>query len=110
MSTNIPAREVPFPTSFALAEAPVSKADREPEEPQLEVDQVQGNILAGFNKDNQILVFMQIKDTRAFKVWLRAIIPFVATTDEVLHFNRLFKMIRSRRGGCRGTPWEKTGA
>jgi Dyp-type peroxidase family len=98
MSTNIPAREVPFPTSFAFGEASVSEVDKEPEEPQLEVDEIQGNILAGFNKDNQTLIFLEIENPTRFKVWLRAIIPFVATTDEVLQFNRLFKMIRSRRG------------
>src|SRR5277367_3733457 len=97
MSTNIPAREVPFPSSFALTEAPVSEAGKGRKEPELEVDQIQGNILAGFNKDNQTLIFLDIHDVKAFKRWLRAITPFVATTEEVLQFNRLFKMIRSRR-------------
>jgi Dyp-type peroxidase family len=97
MSTNIPAREVPFPTSFALTEAPVSEARKGPKEPELEVDQIQGNILAGFSKDNQTLIFLNIHDVKTFKLWLRAITPFVATTEEVLRFNRLFKMIRSRR-------------
>src|SRR5450631_582596 len=97
MPTNIPAREVPFPSSFALTEAPASKAGKETTEPELEVDQIQGNILAGFNKDNQTLIFLEIHDRRKFKLWLRAITPFVATTEEVLQFNRLFKLIRSRR-------------
>src|SRR5215470_15910171 len=97
MPTNIPAREVPFPSSFALVEAPASKEVKEAKEPELEVDQIQGNILAGFNKDNQTLIFLDIQDRTAFKLWLRAVIPFVATTEEVLQFNRLFKMIRSRR-------------
>jgi len=97
MTTNIPAREAPFPSSFALMEAPVSKAEKEVKEPELEVDQIQGNILVGFNKDNQTLIFLDIQDVSAFKLWLRAVIPFVATTEEVLQFNRLFKMIRSRR-------------
>ena len=97
MPTNIPAREVPFPSSFALTEAPPSKAGKETAEPELEVDQIQGNILAGFNKDNQTLIFLEIHDRKKFKLWLRAITPFVATTEEVLQFNRLFKLIRSRR-------------
>jgi Dyp-type peroxidase family len=97
MPTNIPAREVPFPSSFALTAASASKEDKEFEEPQLDVDQIQGNILAGFNKDNQTLIFLAIREPKKFKLWLRAITPFVATTEEVLQFNRLFKLIRARR-------------
>ena len=33
-----------------------------------------------------------------FKTWLLAQIPFVATSDEVIAFNRLFKATRFRRG------------
>ena len=97
MPTNIPAREVPFPSSFALVEAPASKEGKEIKEPELEVDQIQGNILAGFNKDNQTLIFLEIQEPKKFKRWLQAVTPFVATTEEVLQFNRLFKLIRSRR-------------
>ena len=57
MTTNVPAREAPFPSSFALVRPPATRQDNEIEEPELEVDQIQGNILAGFNKDNQTLIF-----------------------------------------------------
>ena len=78
--------------------APLSADNgKEIEKPLLEVDQIQGNILVGFNKDNQTLIFLDIHDPEKFKLWLRAITPFVATTEEVIQFNRLFKMIRSRR-------------
>src|SRR5580704_3726236 len=90
MSTNIPAREAPFPSSFEVSPKQI-------DEPELDTDQIQGNILAGFNKDNQTLIFLEIKDLREFRPWLKALIPFIATTDEVLQFNRLFKMIRARR-------------
>src|SRR3984957_13147487 len=93
MATSIPAREAPFPSSFEL-KVPASKQN---EEPLLETDQIQGNILAGFNKDNQTLIFLDIKVPKIFRPWLKALVPFIATTDEVLQFNRLFKMIRSRR-------------
>jgi len=53
MTTNIPTRETPFPSTFDLVQVPASKQGKEIEEPELEVDQIQGNILAGFNKDNQ---------------------------------------------------------
>src|SRR5437879_11672091 len=96
MPTNIPAREVPFPSSFALTAASASKEDKEVEEPALRVDQIQGNILAGFNKDNQTLIFLRIEDPKQFKKWLQTVVPFVAMTEEVLLFNYLFIEIRSR--------------
>ena len=52
------------------------------EEPVLEIDQIQGNILAGFNKDHQGLVFLHIDDPSRAKAWLRTVIPFIATTEE----------------------------
>lgn len=94
MATNVPVREAPFPFSLSNA-APTDTPDHEP---LLEVDDIQGNILAGFNKDNQTLLFLEIKAPTQFKKWLATIIPFIATTDEVLQFNRLFKSIRTRRG------------
>jgi Dyp-type peroxidase family len=93
VTTNIPAREAPFPSSFQLA----APAEKKEDEPVIEVDEIQGNILAGFNKDNQTLIFLEIKNAAEFKKWLQEVVPFIATTDEVLQFNRLFKMIRARR-------------
>jgi hypothetical protein len=93
VSTNIPAREAPFPSSFER-KVPAQKRS---EDPLLDTDQIQGNILAGFLKDNQTLIFLEIKNPKTFRPWLKALVSFIATTDEVLQFNRLFKMIRSRR-------------
>ena len=93
MSTNIQAREAPFPSSFQLGATPKESE----EEPTINVDEIQGNILAGFSKDNQTLIFLEIRDAAEFKKWLHEVVPFIATTDEVLQFNRLFKMVRSRR-------------
>jgi Dyp-type peroxidase family len=89
-------REAPFPVPFqcGLEDAshpPVSN------EPVLAVEQIQGNILAGFNKDFQTLIFLRIDRARDFKRWLASQIDFIATTAEVLTFNRLFKEIRTRR-------------
>lgn len=66
-------------------------------EPLLKVSNIQGNI-AGFSKDHQTMLFLKITNFKQFKNWLQAFVPFVATAQEVLHFNRLFKEIRSRRG------------
>ena len=63
----------------------------------LDIRNIQGNILAGFNKDHQALLFLEITDAARAKRWLQFITPSIATTDEVLGFNRLFKALRARR-------------
>src|ERR1043166_8895098 len=66
-------------------------------EPLLDVKNIQGNILAGFNKDFQTLLFLRIDDVPSFKAWLADFALLVATAEEVLAFNRLFKLTRDRR-------------
>lgn len=90
-------REAPFPEALELDLDDASHPDAS-REPVLAVDQIQGNILAGFNKDFQTLIFIHIDRTKDFKIWLASQINFIATTAEVLAFNRLFKEIRTRRG------------
>jgi Dyp-type peroxidase family len=75
-----------------------SGADSLPEEPILEVDEIQGNILAGFNKDHQVLLGLRIRGLEAARAWLARIEPEIATTAEVLRFNDLFRALRARRG------------
>lgn len=73
-----------------------------PDEPVLRVNNIQGNILGGFNKDFQTLIFLEIQDPAAFKQWLEVQIKFIATASEVIAFNRIFKEARKRRG-CEGS-------
>jgi Dyp-type peroxidase family len=90
-------------------EAPIRFQPRDPARPQvigepvLNTANIQGNILAGFNKDFQTLVFLRVTNVEHFRLWLGRLIPFIATTSEVLRFNRLFKEIRSRRRVETGT-------
>ena len=79
-----------------------------PNEPPLKVEDIQGNILAGFNKDYQALLFLKIEKPEPFKAWLKDLIPFVASTSEVLTFNRLFKKIRDRRDDPRNRTLRST--
>src|SRR2546428_7221840 len=65
----------------------------------LDIRNIQGNILAGFNKDHQALLFLKITDAAKARRWLQFIAPSIATMDEVLSFNRLFKAMRARRAG-----------
>ena len=54
------------------------------DEPVLNVDNIQGNILAGFNKDFQTLVFLHIDNVANFKPWLRHFAPRIATLGKVI--------------------------
>jgi Dyp-type peroxidase family len=67
-------------------------------EPVLAMANIQGNVVAGFNKNHQTLLYFRIDDPRAFKPVVAELGHWVATADEVLAFNRLFKRMRDRRG------------
>ncbi len=73
------------------------------EEPILATHDIQGNILGGFNKDHEMLIFLKINQIEAAKQWLRLIEPYIATAAEVIKFNELFKSTRTRRCGQEGT-------
>src|SRR5262245_3278441 len=66
------------------------------EEPVLNVDNIQGNVVPGFMKDHQTLVFLRIDNPIQFQRWLRSRVATIATTAEVLAFSRLFKSLRTR--------------
>jgi Dyp-type peroxidase family len=61
------------------------------------VDEIQGNIVAGFNKDHEALIFVRFGDVGEAKEWLAGLADRVATSAEVIAFNRLFKAVRARR-------------
>jgi Dyp-type peroxidase family len=48
--------------------------------------EIQGNILAGFNKDHQFFVFLQFPDGGSGRAWLAELLPKVATTKQVATF------------------------
>jgi Dyp-type peroxidase family len=61
-------------------------------------DDIQGNIIPGFNKDHQHFVFYRIRSKRATKTWLRLIAPAISSLDDVLNFVRLHRSLRHRFG------------
>lgn len=87
----------------ALGAGLLSDSAGDLDEPILNIREIQGNILAGFNKDFQTFLFLRIaaeqngpKDARA---WIRnTLAPRLASTDQVLAFNRLFKATRTEDG------------
>jgi Dyp-type peroxidase family len=70
------------------------------------IQDVQGNILGGFNKDHQVLVFLRFTDEQQARSWLQALTPEIADSEQVLKFNELFKLMRrrqSREGAVQAT-------
>ena len=74
------------------------------DDPRINLSNIQGNVLAGFNKDHQRLLFFRIGDGARARQWLASIVDETATSEEVLAFNELFRRARSRRGGEGATP------
>jgi Dyp-type peroxidase family len=62
------------------------------------MDDIQGNVIPGFNKDHVRLLFLQIDNAAAAKRWVEEISKSVATGREVWEFNQLFKWTGKRRG------------
>lgn len=63
----------------------------------LETEEIQGNILAGFNKDHASFLFFTLPDDpHTARAWLAEIVEEVATTIEVAAFNELFRTIKKR--------------
>jgi Dyp-type peroxidase family len=63
-------------------------------------EQIQGNVLAGFRKDRQQLLFVSFAgDQVAGRRWLTKLLPRIATTAQVAAFNEKFSAARSVAGG-----------
>jgi Dyp-type peroxidase family len=82
---------------LALVEAlPAVAPEPDPVFLENERKDIQGNIIPGFNKDYQHFLFYRIKDVKAAKLWLRWIAPMISSMDEVLAFNRMYRLMRFR--------------
>ncbi|MFF2038970.1 Dyp-type peroxidase [Kitasatospora sp. NPDC058170] len=62
-------------------------------------DEIQGDIVAGFKKDNVTLLFLKFEDAARARTWLRALAPQIATTRQVADFNEAFSEARRSSGG-----------
>lgn len=88
---------VPSVGGAPAGEAPTG----EPGEPVYERDardDVQGNVIPGFNKDHQHFLFLRIRDLRLTRRWLRDLAPRLASMDDVLAFVRAHRSLRLRLG------------
>jgi len=77
-------------------------------EPILELDEIQGNIFPGFNKDHAALLGFRITAVAAARAALAELAGQLATAAEVYAFNVLFAATlarRGREGTVRATWW-----
>jgi Dyp-type peroxidase family len=69
----------------------------------LKLAEIQGNVVAGFNKDYTSYLFLALPDEQAqARKWLAELVGQVANAEEVKQFNDLFRAIRRRRGDREG--------
>ncbi|MFI6094796.1 Dyp-type peroxidase [Lentzea sp. NPDC051213] len=73
-----------------------------PVEPVLPVDDVQGDVLAGFRKPHQTFLFLKTVDAAAAKRSLGDLVPLISSLRDVAAFNAAFRSARSRRGEAAG--------
>jgi len=67
-------------------------------EPILDVNDIQGNILAGFNKDHQTLLGFTIDDIDKSREYMQIITKEISTLYEVFSFNKAYKSRKQRLG------------
>ncbi len=84
----------------ASAPGPASSSVETP----LALDNIQGNVLGGFNKDHQRFLVFGLGRPAAARQWLADMVDEVATAGEVAGFNRLFQKARARRGNEAQAP------
>ncbi|TKB71215.1 MAG: Dyp-type peroxidase [Nitrospira sp.] len=68
------------------------------QEPVLDLDDIQGNILPGFKKDAQHFVFLRVVDAQLAKKWLRGLAPRLSSAKEVMEAHTLWKGMRRKLG------------
>src|SRR5437763_13502034 len=66
----------------------------------LDLSNIQGNIVPGFNKDHQAFMLVHFRETSGGRAWLKALQAEIATAQEVEAFNTLFATINKRRAGA----------
>ncbi|WP_158852159.1 Dyp-type peroxidase [Saccharothrix deserti] len=60
--------------------------------------EIQGNVLAAFNKDHQQFRFVRFTDAKAARTWLAALLGHIAVTADVEDFNEAFSLARTMFG------------
>ena len=90
---HIPPTSVPTPIPVPVP-TPVH-----PDLPLRTSTEIQGDILAGFNKDYRLYLFLRFPDQYHGRAWLKELVPYIADTKDVAAFNALFSLGRHAGGG-----------
>ncbi len=61
--------------------------------------EIQGDILASFNKDHRVYLFYSFPNQASGRAWLKELIPFIAKTKDVADFNAQFRAARAANHG-----------
>src|SRR4051812_45464904 len=91
-------RTFAVPRALALSARQGQAPANAPEEPVLDMNDIQGNSLVGFNKDHQAFLFLRFGPAENARQWVKQLAPRVATAEELLGDRRLFRELRGRRG------------
>jgi deferrochelatase/peroxidase EfeB len=67
-------------------------------DPAIAVHDIQGNSLAGFNKDHQTFLLIRIRDAPCARAWVRTLVPRISPLSEVQTFNDLRRSMIARLG------------
>ena len=91
-----------FPNDFVgdsvPAIAPAAVTTDAEKEPLLNMEEIQGNILSGFNKDFQTFLFYRITAVEAAREWLRSFQDAISYESAVHAFNEKFRERRVAEG------------
>jgi Dyp-type peroxidase family len=85
-------------------QASPESGDTSETDPDLALDDIQGNVLAGFNKDHQALLFLTFPSAAAGRAWLASSAASIASSQEVDAFNASFKSSVARAGSEVSAP------
>ncbi len=66
----------------------------------LQLNEIQGNVIGGFNKDNESLVFFRFLDAASGRGWLSAIAPSITTAAQVSDYK-----VRLKNGSAGPVTW-----
>lgn len=89
----------PAPTPAPPPPMPTPAIRPEPQYPALSQSQdIQGNLLAAFNKDQELFVFLQLPDQPRGQAFLTDLLPLVSTNADVAAFNQAFSTARRVSG------------
>ena len=91
-------KDISIPILSPLVAEDVPGSPAEPVYDAAARDDIQGNIIPGFNKDHQHFLFFRIEKVKTAKAFLRDLVPRISTMEEVIAYRRLYRARRFKLG------------